>query len=127
MAVWKTRSKRLSTGALRHATRLHRRSERGREFLAPTIGKPDRKAVRTLGGGVKTAIARIDVAMVSDPKTGKTTPSKILTVVENPANPHYARRNILTKGTIIKTDAGQARITSRPGQDGTVQAILIKQ
>ena len=46
-------------------------------------------------------------------------------VVENPANRHYIRRNILTRGTIIKTEKGNARITSRPGQDGVVNAVLI--
>ena len=31
----------------------------------------------------------------------------------------------MTKGTIVQTEAGSARITSRPGQDGVVNAILI--
>ena len=43
---------------------------------------------------------------------------------ENPANPNYVRRNLLTKGAIIKTELGNARILSRPGQDGTINAVL---
>ena len=36
------------------------------------------------------------------------------------------RRNILTKGAIIETDAGKAKITNRPGQEGTVNAVLVE-
>jgi small subunit ribosomal protein S8e len=36
------------------------------------------------------------------------------------------RRNIVTKGAIIETDAGQARVVSRPGQDGQVNAVLLE-
>ena len=46
-------------------------------------------------------------------------------VVENPANPNYARRNIITKGAVIETSAGEARVTSRPGQSGQVNAVLL--
>jgi len=35
------------------------------------------------------------------------------------------RRNILTRGAVIKTEIGDARITNRPGQDGVVNAILL--
>ena len=50
---------------------------------------------------------------------------KILDVIENPANPHYVRQNIVTRGAIIETDAGRARVTSRPGQHGVISAVLI--
>jgi len=30
----------------------------------------------------------------------------------------------MTKGTVIDTDLGKARITSRPGQEGTIQVEL---
>ena len=51
---------------------------------------------------------------------------KIKTVIESPDNRHYARENVLTKGAIIDTEAGKARITSRPGQEGVVNAVLIE-
>jgi len=35
------------------------------------------------------------------------------------------RRSILTKGAIIKTEIGDARITNRPGQDGIINAVLL--
>ncbi|MFA7072263.1 MAG: 30S ribosomal protein S8e, partial [Methanoculleus sp.] len=31
----------------------------------------------------------------------------------------------LTRGAIIRTDIGRARIVSRPGQDGVVNAVLL--
>ena len=31
----------------------------------------------------------------------------------------------MTKGTIIETEAGQAQVTSRPGQTGTLNAKML--
>jgi small subunit ribosomal protein S8e len=45
--------------------------------------------------------------------------------MKNPANVDYDRRGVITRGTIIETSLGVARVTSRPGQDGTVNAILV--
>jgi small subunit ribosomal protein S8e len=68
----------------------------------------------------------IDVANVTDSQTGQTKSTKILSVIENPADPHFVRRNVLTKGAIIETELGKARVTSRPGQSGSVNAVLIE-
>ena len=66
-----------------------------------------------------------NLAYVVDPKTGKTVKTEILTVLDNAANLNYIRRNIINKGAIIDTKMGKARITSRPGQCGTINAILL--
>ena len=58
--------------------------------------------------------------------SGKTSMASITNVVENPSNPNFVRRNILTKSAIIETDKGLVRITSRPGQDGVINGVLIK-
>jgi len=63
-------------------------------------------------------------ANVSDLSTGKTQKAEILRVIRNPANVDYNRRGVITKGTIIETPLGTARVTSRPGQDGLVNAVL---
>ena len=47
-------------------------------------------------------------------------------MVENPSNVNYVRRNIVTKGAVIETSEGRARVTSRPGQTGQVNAVLIE-
>jgi small subunit ribosomal protein S8e len=62
---------------------------------------------------------------VSDPATGKTEKMEILRVVRNPANVDYNRRGVITKGTIIETERGIARVTSRPGQQGLINATLM--
>ena len=35
------------------------------------------------------------------------------------------RRNTITKGAIVDTSAGLAKVVSRPGQTGTINAILV--
>jgi len=50
---------------------------------------------------------------------------KILRVIKNPANVDYDRRGVITQGTIVETSLGTARVTSRPGQNGIVNAVLI--
>ena len=81
--------------------------------------------MRGVGNNEKRALLSIDTANVYNPKEKKYEQLKIETILENPANRHFVRRNIMTKGTIIKTEKGKARITNRPGQEGVVNAILI--
>ena len=83
-----------------------------------------RKITRILGGNKKQAILSTNKMNVTD-KKGKTQVTDILNVIENPANPHLVRRNVLTKGAIVETKLGKAKITSRPGQEGTVNGKLI--
>ena len=66
-----------------------------------------------------------ETANLYDPKEKKYSQVKIKSVLDNPANKHYVRRNIMTKGTVIDTEKGKAKITSRPGQDGVINAVLI--
>ena len=63
---------------------------------------------------------------VYDSKTKKYSKEKIKTIVENNANRHFVRRNIMTKGAVVETAKGKVKITSRPGQVGVLQGILIK-
>lgn len=126
MAIWHLRSKRKPSGKLLKRLRKKRKCDRGSPFIETKVGSRKAKLQRVRGGNFKIRLFSIDVANVSDPKTGKTKKSKILTVVENPANPHYVRRNVITKGAIIKTEDGLAKVTSRPDQTGVVNAQLIE-
>lgn len=92
----------------------------------PKIAKRGLKTLRLIGGSCKVVLLNADEANVYDSKTKKYVKAKIETVVNNPANRNFVRRNILTKGTVVKTDKGNAKITNRPGQEGTVNAILIE-
>ena len=80
---------------------------------------------RVIGGNRKLRMLSCDTANLYDPKSKSSKMAKIKTIVENPANSNFIRRNIMTKGAIIDTEFGRARITSRPGQHGTVNAVLI--
>ena len=102
-----------------------RKFEIGRERHLTTIGPTKLKKVRTKGDNKKTRAKTTNVAYVVDPKNKKTTKTEIISVVENKANIHYVRRNIINKGAIIETKLGQAKVTSRPGQSGIINAILV--
>ena len=78
-----------------------------------------------MGNHRKVRLLAADTANLFDSKAKKYEQVKIKKVVENPADRHFVRRNIMTKGTVIETEKGKAKITSRPGQDGTVNAVLI--
>ena len=51
---------------------------------------------------------------------------RYIRVTKNPANKDYERRGVISKGALVETEAGTARVVSRPGQDGSVNAILTK-
>ena len=125
MALWQGQSKRSKTGRRIRYARGKRKFEIGREQHFTTLGPATLKIVRTKGNNRKTRVKTSNLAYVLDPKTKKTTKTEIVTVKENAANIHYVRRNIMNKGAIIDTKMGKARITSRPGQTGTINAVLI--
>ena len=120
------KSKRTKTGAKRKKFRNKIRAELGREKVNVTLGALDKKRVTARGNMVKMSLKSTDSINVLDPKTGKCQKTKILTVLENAANRHYVRMNILSKGALVKTELGEVRITSRPGQDGVVNGVLVK-
>ena len=70
---------------------------------------------------------RDEYACVTDPESGKTEKVEVRRVIRNPANVDYDRRGVITKGAIIETPKGLARVTSRPGQHGVINAILISE
>ncbi|MBR9690924.1 30S ribosomal protein S8e [Candidatus Woesearchaeota archaeon] len=125
MAIDQSRSKRTATGGRYISLRKKRKSDIGSIPTHTKVGELKKRADRVLGGNFKTRLLDIGVANVMNPKTKKCYKTKIKSVVKNPANRHYVRRNIITKGTIIDTEKGQAKVTSRPGQEATVNAVLI--
>jgi small subunit ribosomal protein S8e len=125
MALWQGSSKRSRSGRRIRYARGKRKFEIGREHHFTTLGPTTTKIVRTKGNNRKARVKTSDYAYVLDPKTNKITKTDIVTVKENAANIHYVRRNIMNKGAIIETKLGKAKITSRPGQSGTINAILL--
>ena len=127
MAFSQGRDNRKPTGGRKKALRGKRRSELGNQPIGTLIAKEKKEMkVQTVKGGAKKVCLTYALeANVLDRKTKKYTKACIMTERENPANRNFARRNVLTKGAIIETSAGFVRITSRPSQDGVVNAELL--
>jgi len=126
MAISHKKSLRKATGGrYKKGYRKKKAHELGRDPSLTKVEKRRIKSIRTLGNHRKYRLLGIDIANLYDPKSKKYEKIKIKSVVENPANRHFVRRNIMTMGTVIETEKGKAKITSRPGQDGTINAVLI--
>ncbi|MDJ0271988.1 MAG: 30S ribosomal protein S8e [Candidatus Caldarchaeum sp.] len=117
--------KRKKTGAKAHPARGRRKRERGGEINLVSLGEQKVVTRRALGGNLKAAALSTKTANVVVGSVVKRL--EILRVVSNPSNRDYDRRKVITKGALIETPEGLARVTSRPGQDGTVNAVLVKQ
>lgn len=125
MALTQHRSRRTASGSRLKDSRQKRKFEIGREPALTKLGATKARTVRQKGGGQKIKLLDANIANVYDPKTKKYSKVAIKTIADNAANRNYVRRNIMTKGAIIDTDLGKAKITSRPGQTGSVNAVLI--
>lgn len=122
--ITQDKSKRKPSGGRFRNSYTKRVKQIGRMPIFTKIGKTAQKAIRSKGGSQKNKIVSTDVVNLYDPKTKKYTKAKLQTIVSNSANRHFVRRNILTKGCVVETDKGKAVITSRPGQTGTLNAVL---
>jgi len=127
MAIWHGDIGRKITGGKIRQHRKKRKRELGRYPTFTKLGEEKRKTIKIKGGGIKIRLFYGNYANVFVPKENKTKKVKIEAVLKNPANPQFVRSNIITKGTIIKTEIGLAKVTSRPGQDGVINAILIEE
>ena len=127
MAIWhRGLEGRTPTGARMRPARKKKKRELGSEPTHTKIGTEKRKIIDVFGGNTKIRLYQASFANVFNPETKKTSKVKILDVVENPSNIDFVRRKIITKGAIIKTELGLARVTSRPSQDGVVNAVLVE-
>lgn len=125
MGITQRKSKRKPSGGRYHSgARKKRLYEGGSRPANTSVGKTRKRQVRARSGISKQKLLKAEQANIVG-KDGKSVRSKILSVEENPANKNFVRMNIITKGSIIETEKGKARVTSRPGQDGTVNAVLI--
>ena len=112
------------TGGRRHPLRTRRKYEIDRFPNEALIGDQITITRKVRGKNVKTSIKTIDsVNLAIDSKIKRV---KIIKVLENATNNDYQRRGIISKGAILETEEGKCRVVSRPGQHGTVNAILVK-
>ncbi|GCF14520.1 30S ribosomal protein S8e [Haloarcula mannanilytica] len=118
------RSPRKRTGGRRRPNHKKKKHELGKDTIEAQVGEQRLKTVDARGNTQKVRAVQTNVASIAD--GAETVEATIENVVENPSNPNYARRNIITKGAIIETSEGRARVTSRPGQHGQVNAVLVE-
>ena len=114
------------TGGRRHPLRIRRKYETDRYPNEPNTGAQITITRRVRGNNNKTALKSIDFVNLAtgDAKVKK---AKIIKVLENATNNDYKRRGIITKGAILETQEGKCRVVSKPGQNGIVNAILLKE
>lgn len=127
MAWHDTLTKRKKTGGRKRAYRSHRVYEQGRQPVETLFGEEKRKEVKGISRISKIKLVKADYVNVSNPATGVTEHLEILDVIRNPANADYNRRGVITKGTIVRTEKGLAKIVSRPGQEGSLSAVVYEE
>ncbi len=101
-----------------------RRSEVGNYFSATKLSDVTMNTtVRRRGGhaGVRFKKAAFTNLLTKDGYRK----AKITGVVESKDNRNFARQNIITKGTVISTELGNAVVLNRPGREGSINARLI--
>ncbi len=118
--------KRKLPGGRRVPSRGRRGYEKDGYSIETVLGDKKLAFSRVKGGSTKVSAVQMDVANVTDPTAHTTKKVKISKVISNAANRDFERRGVMTKGAIIETEAGRARVTSRPSQDGVVNAVIIQ-
>ena len=126
MAITQVKSKRKPTGGQYKKLRKKKKRDFGSDFHAVKIGEQRKKQVRGFSKNMKQRLLEVGKVNVFD---GSSKPKvvEIQSVEQNPANPHFVRMRIITKGAVVKTELGLAKVTSRPGQHGIVNAVLLKE
>ncbi|BBG24583.1 30S ribosomal protein S8e [Sulfuracidifex tepidarius] len=116
------------TGGMKGKKRDKRKSELGGSPTYTVLSDEEiRVKERTMGGNTKVKLRYAVYANVINPADSTAKKVKVLGVIATPANKELARRRIIIKGARINTELGEAVVTSSPGQDGVINAVLVKQ
>ncbi len=118
-------SRRKYTGAKYHSYRRFRKREMGRDPTETKIGPKKTEIIRAHGGALVQKILSVKYINAYIPKEKKIKKLEIKKFIQNDASIDYQRRGILTRGAIVETDMGKVKITSRPGQIGSLSGVLI--
>ena len=125
MARSHARSKRKYTGKKYKHFGKKRKKELVRLTINTGVGEYKVKKQRVLGGNFKLRLFSSMFINVTDPNTNKTSKVRILGFESNAASIDLNRRHILTKGAVVETELGNAKVTSRPGQHGAINGVLV--
>lgn len=116
------------TGGKYNKQRKKKKNElQGQKRTVKLSEEEKRKSKKVRGGNLKTFLLRGKYINIKNPENKKEKGKKleIKNVLETPSNRFLARQNILTKGTIVQTEAGKVKITNRPTQEGTINGIVL--
>ncbi|MEM4396542.1 MAG: 30S ribosomal protein S8e [Candidatus Woesearchaeota archaeon] len=122
--ITQARSKRKYTGKKYLKYKKKKLYEKGSNPTHTKLGPTKRKVERVKFGNYKVRLLNDEFVNVAVDGTVKKV--KILNVIENQADKQLVRQNVITKGAIVKTELGLVKITSRPGQVGVINGVLIK-
>lgn len=133
MTQWHGKSKRKSTGGLRASLRARDRilAQIGGIPSNTTIALSDAKREHHNRRGKTTKVKVYSEKFVyaSDGKN-KAKKLEIIAVEANDADRQFARRNIITKGAVLKAKDGSTevfvRVSSRPGQSGSISGVILE-
>lgn len=125
MARSQARSNRKYTGKKYKSFHKKRKSELERPPINAEIGNEKKKLERVRGGNFKLKLFSSSFINVTDLNTKKTVKTKILRFESNQASKDINRRHIVTKGAVVETELGKVKITSRPGQHGILNGVII--
>lgn len=125
MATSQRRAVKKETGAKYKKDRSKRKSELARPAALTKFGKKVVRPLRVRGRNYKMRAVSAEMVEIKDGK--KTIKGKINGVSKNPANRHFVRMGVITKGAVLETDKGKVKVTNRPGQVGYIQGILVKE
>jgi small subunit ribosomal protein S8e len=124
---YQERSKRTKTGGKLKKAHKKRKNRMGREPIETSIAPERKKIVRTRGGNAKIKAYASEMINVTDPSNNVTKRVTIKGLDKNTASVDYQRRSIITKGAVLETEMGLVRVTSRPGQTGQINGILLQE
>jgi len=125
MATYQKRSNRKPSGGRFKKLKIKKFANIGRQPRFTKIDERKSKIIRGRSGDEREVLLATNMINVYDKKDKKHKKVKIETVVDSPANRNFVRRNIMTKGSVVKTSLGNVKVTSRPGQAGSLEGVLI--
>jgi len=126
MAKSQARSRRKATGGRYKDYRKKKSYELGGIPVLTRISERRVKKVRVMGGNRKLKLLNVDFVNAYDKKSKKYEKVKIKSVLENSANRHFVRMNIITKGCVVDTEKGKVKINSRPGQESSLSGVFLE-
>lgn len=120
-------SKRKLSGGIRKLGNGKKQRFLARPPTETRIGDEKKKTIRIMGGNRKIRLLRVNKVNILDPATKKVARTEVVGLDTNPASRDYSRRKVITKGAIIETKLGKARVTNKPGSDSVLNAVLLQE